>query len=1553
MKKNHYSLGALAALLAVAVASVFAYAGSWNRLSHDGKITAQLNTSVNPWKMAVNHGEPLFGASPESGLIRIPAMRPEAPTSIGGLKGDLYGVVTSFETIGFTTDAFYGKLDLSSGSVSRIFNGERSQFNWGGDGTTTYFKGGAVRQGWLYMPYFCEDMIDPDNVTMQWTRTNLATGECEVAFNYNFKSQPEALVYCMAYSPDEDCFYAINVSIASSFEPGSLLRVDAKTGDFKVVGPIGTTGGIISGICYNTLENKLYGLRANTDGIGEIVSISTKDAKVTVEGETDEYAIPFYVNVRGPMSQPITYSARDNAFVAVVLEPEEGKSVAYKIDAETYEPEYLCTFTNPSLAYVSVLYCSDPIAPATAPAAPVINSIEFDKTSVNGKLKVTMPTELYDATPLTSSQSLTMKVTVDGTEVEKRTGCAPGANLEVSLNNCSNGLHTLNVVVYLNEAELSPVAEQDFFVGNDNPKAPANVKMDANGHITWDAVGALGEHNGYVDTKVVTYDVYINDEKINSAPVANCSFDYTVPGGLNRYTPSVVATANGMASKPGVGAGVVAGNPLNLPQSFTPTAEDASVFIIVNADGNKYGWQYDEVRKEFCILAEEWGITVNNDDWLFLPMINFADNSLMYDFSYNVVNRNNMNDEGIIETYIGKEPTPEAMKTKLMTEREFATTDSKGWKKTTRATTFPLPEGAGVYYIGLRYSSKVASIGIGLDKINVSVSERSSSAPDVAQNVTVKPGDKGALSATVSFTMPLTTAIGDALDKNKKISMIIDTEADSKTVEGLPGSKQSVEITCVQGVNKFTLVSSNEKGKGLDLVVEKYIGYDVPAPINTTWSETSEDNSTITLHWEVPTEGVNGGYVDTENMVYEIYSHYSINFTKIGETTDTQFSYNPLLGTMSNVTVGPVAYTNGERSKYGLFVQDLLGPAHKAPIYETFESVGNSFEYGPWGYASDDSSCYWEWVKDLSPWKIPAPNDCALICVSENPTIGTLNMPKINTTGYDNLNVTLRMYKQSNMLPVEIYAKRFGHEELVKIHTVDLSKLETNKWNDYTFALPAEYCNSPWIRLFLNARVSRDIVFAVDDILVTSSDEYDARIKSFTGTEQSPAGEKGVFSATVENIGMRSIDGQVRFSIIVDGKTVEQQLSKNLSMLPRRTATADAEFASDPAYIGRDVQIKAEFVSAQDANPNNNADTRTWVVSKTNEPLVTDLQGTWNDEHNQVSLTWSNPDLSYGGTEGFESYPEWSCGDEIGVWTNIDADGQKPFAIQQLADKWPGYDEPKGWQVVNAETLGVMKDERLCPHTGKQYLIAFSCSYDESAGEEPIQAEDWLISPEIVGGSKIGFWMGTISGEYKETIELWYSTTDNDPKSFKKARNFSKDGDDSWEYCEYTLPNTAKYFALIYRSWGMWGAMLDDITYTPRQAINWTLDGFNVYRDDELIAENVQGNSYVDTEVGDNNAVYYVTTKASLSDISKECAPGNRVYMWSTSVGDITTLQGIFGVKGAIKIVGHAGEVLKVYNTAGACVAQRLVTSSDATMPVAAGLYVVRIGNRQAKVLVK
>ena len=166
------------------------------------------------------------------------------------------------------------------------------------------------------------------------------------------------------------------------------------------------------------------------------------------------------------------------------------------------------------------------------------------------------------------------------------------------------------------------------------------------------------------------------------------------------------------------------------------------------------------------------------------------------------------------------------------------------------------------------------------------------------------------------------------------------------------------------------------------------------------------------------------------------------------------------------------------------------------------------------------------------------------------------------------------------------------------------------------------------------------------------------------------------------------------------------------------------------------------------------------------------------------------------------------------------------------------------------------------------------------------ETDDWLISPQIVGGSEMSFWMGILDPAYPETIFVLYSTTGDNISDFK----YTVDGGyicpekTGWQKYSFTLPADAKYFAL--RHYGddgyeQFGCVIDDIKYSSVNPLS-TVDSYNVYCNGALIATTTEPQYLHATVVSGDPIVYYVTTNGTVNGEQVESDNSNSVWVVSS-----------------------------------------------------------------------
>ena len=1523
----------------IAMGFSFGYAQNHHRVNANGEVKAQpftKNVRTLSGNRSLGNG---IMPSVSDGVFNVgtPFKAPVGPQRISASKSNLIGVSTFFDGMAYYDQASYGAVDANTGKYVVYASGNHFYTT---DAYYSGWQGGFVREDILYITNY--SMEGDGTVTVYWNKIDVATGE--LLGRINMGSNLAAFCYTMTYDFQEDMIYGM--SFDNQQVPNNIVKIDPDTWE---VTSIGTNtynekkGTFIAGIAYNPLDGDIYGIRVD----GTLVKINKTNGEISVWGYFDDDSWM----VINPFAQPMCYSPNDRCFIAMVRDEMTGAGVLYAIDSESMELTYLSTMTNNR--HCNVLCCLDAYALDDAPAVPTM-VVNRNKADLNGSIDITVPSLTFMGDKITES-TIQLDVTIDGKIISSEK-VAPGSEQNI-LFNTTEGYHEFKAVCSISDELVGPEAIEMLYIGNDTPLAPTNVVLSDN-QVTWTAPGEVGVYGGYVDTNALTYNVYINNVKQNTEPIASTSFTVDLGSKLTAFVATVEAVANGHTSALSDKSNeLLHGDAMVPPYELAPTYEESRIFSIVDADKNGSTWQF--IGDSF--LCQYNYLTVTVDDWLFLPMTNYNDASKLYSVSFDIKNFYPYEDEfNDVEVYIGKENKPSAMNERLLNIVNLYAPDY-----IRQTAKFTVPE-AGVYYIGIRLNRNANGSGVYVKNIAVD-NLGSGEVPAGPVEMSVVAAEKGELKAYLSWTVPTVSAIGNTLDASKEVSFKVKSpgESEAKVVKGLPGAALSVEVATIQGFNNISVIPSNEVGEGVKNIYRLYTGLDKPKDVVGVKTMTSEDNLSMTITWDPVTEGVNGGYIDQENLKYEIYKHWSIYTQKCGETigNETTYVFNPGAVEMELFNVGPRA-VNGEGlySENITFHKDLLGVPYEIPMREDFVSAGTRFNTYPWNYetSGEYENSQIEIFSDLSTLGLDITNDfegSALVSFGTSglATKYEISMPKATTKGHESVAFGMRFWNHMSGGPIYIYGNHYGNEERQLIAKVLPRDNERKQWVDYVVQLPEDFADCGWIHIWIAGELTSamDAYAIFDKFEIFESVNHDFKIDSLTGEAETIAGNKAQFCAVLENSGLEGGEADVNFEIVVDGQALADKDFKEYYSVGYMSAGEEiecyVEFLASPEFVGKDVKVRATVISSQNEITTNDVKEMKWTINSPNIPAVDDLTGEWNEAHDAVTLSWSIPEATYGNYDSFETLEHRQCTEQLGMWKNIDVDGYYPqFGIQGLIDV---DDTPRAWEVIDAKEIGTMNDSRLCPHSGTKYLMARSIAYDEET-EEPLQNSDWLISPEVVGGTVLGFWYGTISAQYDEFVELWVSTTDDNVDSFKQVRSFHKSGTESWEYVEVTLPENTKYFALKYAGWGHFGALIDDISFVPVNLLTWDIKHYNIYRDGELLKSGVTETSYVDA-CGDENYVFNVTTVVEEDGKDIEGIFSNKWIASSTDIDDVTALGGVYGDKGALVVKGHVGKQMAVYGTDGKFIRLVNVDSDNMRVTQDAGIYIVKIGNAIAKVVVK
>lgn len=1500
-------------------------------------------------------------------------------------QGNIYAVVSSIATMTSYAGAHYGKLNVHEGTVSPMYYG--SVFS---SQLVSNLQTGFVRDGILYIPDFNQDMVTQEYYIF-WKRYDVVHGKQLPNIIYGDDSAAmKMFCYAMTYDEVEDKVYVLSYDIANEMG-GGLGVIDCSSDDpatWKVqslqnVG--GTQNDWMAMICWVPTSKTLYGLKSS----GKLYDIDTTTGRAVIAMEYDRdmntSCFPTFMD-----SCPGIYSPRDKAIIMASPDDDVQNYVIVGIDVESleaYEIESMRVVT-----WVPTLYCPDPWADDEAPGEVTINSIDFEKASLSGTFNVTAPSTLFNGIAI--DKEMKLHLLLDKEEVYNQS-IAPGATAVVPVTT-TQGNHHFTVFCSLGDAEGAKTTKK-LYIGNDQPQGPTDLKY-ANNVLTWKASNKVGVNYGYLDLSDPSYNVYLNGKKVNDQPIKGNSYNVVFDAPSNiRSEIQVTTIANDVESEMSMPLTRVVGKGLDLPNSLAPTRVESNLFDLINnslAAVNYYEKvNVDEPIPHFDVFTTDYHNQPNA--WIFLPPMNLDSKDDIYNFAciYRNHTRNNLHKDNL-DIYIGKDPLPEAM-----TKRIYSHSAHVAVAWTDISTNFNIEE-PGAYYIGIHvapYSKDRDEAdnttnryrGIRIGDFKVQKGAGTSDAPGEATNVKLTPADFGDLFVTVDATLPTVSMNGKEIPANTELTLTARSTASKMTATGKPGENVHFVLPVdLDGFSDIYVKVASDAGEGVEKMYSVYTGLDTPlAPANVK-SHISADNLSIDLTWDpVGDVGFNGGYVDTSTVDYDIYVNNTTTTTKVGTAgKKTSYTYNGPAQPQYQIRLGPVAVNEIGTSQNGIWANETLGTPYITPMIEEW-GTGGYFNCQKWLFATEApfNGVTWSHMTSPDSEDVPASYGNGGALQATGSGWGELRAPRVSTATDYKVKGVFRYWNYRNAAHMEVWGQTFDKQEFVKVAELDPSRPSNGEWVDWVVELPEDFANQPWIQLNIRCQLSGNQQCILDSYTVAQNVNNDLQVSSVDGPYSVFVGEKPEFNVTVTNSGAEPNSGRLVVELLGNGDVLDSQTFDVDRIRPGENSDVPVEFLMRENYINYELmEVQAHIYLDGDENPRNNEDFVEFILFDHTIPVVRDLAAERMDNGQDVKLTWSEPNRTQKDLESFEISASLQSLNKIGRWTNVDKDGLKPMVID--GKRWPKDDEPSAWIVINGEEFNTMNDDRLCPHTGKQMLMARSIQYDSD--DKPFRNLDFLISPELKQltdaegkpvGQHVSFWMNCISSQYTETVAIWYSTTDMDlgegvvdPKtlqnydtalkelgSFKFLRNFTKSGADTWEECEFDLPEDAKYFAFVYSSFGQFACTIDDVKFQPAEPGLVDIDSYDVYvtySDEEslkLLQEGATTTAYTHVTTDTRPATYYVTTNVVDNDALFFSALSNPAKVAGTGIGELEAGQFVGGGKGRVLVGGSAGVAFKLYDTEGRTLVNTIITADRQSFVVAPGVYVAKLGEASVKVIVR
>ena len=1329
------------------------------------------------------------------------------------------------------------------------------------------------------------------------------------------KDPTDGTVYCCSYSYDETT-KQLGYNL-------STWNLEAMTKDSIAVMDVPMR------VMACASDGTLYGITASTASTGNnggmLVKIDKKTGKTTKIGDT---------GVRPKYFQSAVINT-DNGHLYWFANEEDESANLYDVNLTTGKADKIGPLPNGDQvvgAYVPAAEASD-----LAPSAATGISLSFNDGALTGTVAFDIPSKTYSGSDLNGTVSYT--ITDGETQIGNGTANA-GSHVDKEVTVSNDGVHTITVTLS-NEEGSSPASEVKQYIGYDTPLAVGNVNLtrtDKSNKLTWTAPEGT-VNGGYMNKAELKYKITRMPENTVVAQAQSAlTFEETLDTDELSLCYYDVAPVNGQFT-----GAATSSNAITVGQAITPPyaqdfseANSVSLFTTIDTNKDSYTWGHSNKTVRY-----RGSFTSGADDWLITPPLKMKAGQT-YTLGYKAYGISTRNTNKIT-VKMGSAATAEGMSIILKDEASYSNTSREPAEETVKV----MPDADGIYYIGFHITSDKGMGNFTIDDLSVSAPQ-SDGVPAAVTGLAAVPGEKGMLTANISFTSPATTAGGEALDELTEIELqrngtVIKTFSPSMPVQ--PQDYQYEDAVGESGIYIYSVICSNSEGKGETSSDTIYVGTDKPqSPAAVKLKEAS--NGSAVLSWEASAStGENGGYVDASTVAYNIYDVK--NETVASAVSGTSFTIEDFDADGAQESVNfyiEAENVSGKSAQKTMSNSILSGKAYGVPYMETF--AGAEYTKGPWENETLAGKSY------DSKWT-PRPDQdhggdggCADFGGYATGASSRLSGPKINVS--DTKNPYLRFWaimpQNGASISVMVSSNDGEWKEIGKIEN-------TEEWTLHGFNL-TQYASES-LRIAFAGECLDEYTFAyIDDVEIKDVSGNDISLTGIDGSYKVRPGIETFYSVNLQNNGAADAEN-VELEItdesgLVLGSSTVNRIAAQTSLTQQITVTFPASFA------GNETKIHATAYHEPDEDTQNNtSDAIAAFVEGSTLPLATGLKGTAAGK--TVTLEWNRPDLTTPvparTLEDFESCEPFTTGG-FGAWETADMDKGSTYVFGETS-LWPNAGQPQAFMTFDTSSeyfngLNIGKNFGMTRTHGSKLAVCWASDPSKtSIGHN----DDWLISPLLDGNEHpISFSARSYSDSYSlESFEVYYSTEGNDVADFTNKIAGVSELPAEWTPFSYNLPAGAKYFAIRCTSENAFILGIDNVTYYPMPQLEDGLQitGYNIYRDGMLIGQST-AESFTDDSAQESDPHYAVSAVYGDRGESALC---DAITVDNTSgISNVTERLTVNTVNG-LSITGTNGNDVEIYNASGMKVAS--YNGDVNNIVLSPNMYIIRTCGKSFKVVIK
>lgn len=789
--------------------------------------------------------------------------------------------------------------------------------------------------------------------------------------------------------------------------------------------------------------------------------------------------------------------------------------------------------------------------------------------------------------------------------------------------------------------------------------------------------------------------------------------------------------------------------------------------------------------------------------------------------------------------------TPDNLTDQIVSKTEI----QYGYSFSTLTGTFTATED-GDYHVSLHLVGDAAKGSVYFDEFKISAGV-SAGSPAAVTELAAKPeivNDEFVVN--VSCKAPALNYAGNPLEGTMTVKATRNDGKEVFTADNIqPGSEVSFKDTNpLSTAATYTITADNSFGKGAETSVT--VTPNFVAPKAVTKVDAALSDNVFTIFWDAATEPstANGLFIPSK-VVYKVQRNIGTEKIIIAENlTATSYTYShemPAEG-QDNISFSVIACFM-DRTSSATTSQSI--PAGK-PYTDGFAESFSKYSYHTRTWTVKDKTTQWgpSVSSSYSPTCEAQDGDNGLLkCQNTSLENVWIASPYINVEGMKNPRLDFYVYQDNSLTytnAIQTNIRANGTDTPLG-EPIALNGGEKG-WNKFSFYLP-EAAKSGNFRIVFDALPGSYASVCIDNIVIKDIVDHNLSIDAFNIPAKTNIGKTVNLEAVVTNKGSKvAEDYSVEFSL--GSETIGKVDCKSLNSEEQRTVSLP--FTATPGMKDAEWEFSAKVVFATDEVAADNSLSGRMFVESNNYPVPESLQSSTDKETQSISLSWTAPVISTESEqtpvdEGFETWTAGSITGENG-WTFVDMDGVDAFGINNANSKAP------------MAAIVVEDVPYYTAHSGTK-MLGVSRPYNYS--DKP---DEWIISPEVIGGQTIKFYSVAYSRwgypSYEDEFAVCYSTGGTEPADFTQIGEINKIKSSSWVEYTVELPLDATRFAINVPNIGNDGILFDDFSFV-KGTKPLVLKGYNVYRDGKLIfTADENTTTYTDSQTElDTEYVYTVS----------------------------------------------------------------------------------------------